>query len=259
MKIAILGAGAFGTALGGILADNHYDIDYYDPKFGKENLSDVLNGADYVVLCAPSNAVSNILPLLPKDISLIIATKGLFGDKLFHDFKDFMVLSGPGFANDIKAKKETKFTVTDDRLVKLFKAKYIVFDQTDDKNGVLMCGALKNVYAIWAGVLGLKRDTAKWKKYINDVVKEMRDVWAANGAKGDTAGLVCGISDLKLTCDYPSRNYEFGDNLRLDPNFVSQKTVEGLSALRRLESGEIKIPSKANILKKIIKESYKWN
>ena len=37
MKIAILGAGAFGTALGGILADNGYDIDYYDPKIEKEN------------------------------------------------------------------------------------------------------------------------------------------------------------------------------------------------------------------------------
>ena len=32
MKIAILGAGAFGTALGGILANKGYDVDYYDSK-----------------------------------------------------------------------------------------------------------------------------------------------------------------------------------------------------------------------------------
>ena len=34
MKIAVLGAGAFGTALGGILADNGYDVDFYDPDGG---------------------------------------------------------------------------------------------------------------------------------------------------------------------------------------------------------------------------------
>ena len=37
MKIAILGAGAFGTALGGILADKGYDIDYYDSRVETEN------------------------------------------------------------------------------------------------------------------------------------------------------------------------------------------------------------------------------
>ena len=42
MKIAILGAGAFGTALGGILANKGLDIDYYDSKFEREKLSDVL-------------------------------------------------------------------------------------------------------------------------------------------------------------------------------------------------------------------------
>ena len=51
MKIAILGAGAFGTALGGILADNGYDIDYYDPKIEKESLSQVLENAKIIYRC----------------------------------------------------------------------------------------------------------------------------------------------------------------------------------------------------------------
>ena len=89
MKIAILGAGAFGTALGGILADKGYDIDYYDSKVEKERLSDVLSGAKTIVLAVPSAAAPFLLPYLPKNIPLIVATKGLLSDSYFKDFKHF--------------------------------------------------------------------------------------------------------------------------------------------------------------------------
>ncbi len=62
MKIAILGAGAFGTTLGGVLAEKGYDIDYYDSKVERERLSDVLKGAIYIVLTVPSKAVPYVLP-----------------------------------------------------------------------------------------------------------------------------------------------------------------------------------------------------
>lgn len=143
MKIAVLGAGAFGTALGGILADKGYDIDYYDSKLEREKLSDVLADAKYIVLCVPSKAAPYLLPYLPKNKPLIVATKGILSDKVFADFKDFMVLSGPGFADDIKAAKDTKLTATDDRIIELFSTDYLTFDKTNDKRGVLMCGALK--------------------------------------------------------------------------------------------------------------------
>ena len=252
MKIAILGAGAFGTALGGILADNGYDIDYYDSKFERENLSSAINGAKYILLVTPSKAAPFLLPHIPRDIPLIIATKGLLCDKLFLDFKDYMVISGPGFADDIKAGKQTSFTITDKRLKELFGADYIVFDETDDVNGVLMCGALKNVYAIQAGYLGLERNTLAWKEYIVNTSKEMRNILALNGSKSDTVSLFCGISDLELTCGYPSRNYEFGDLLRQNAKYKPQKTVEGLTALKKIKRGEIKVPDDAFILKGLI-------
>ena len=249
MKVAMLGAGAFGTALGGILADNGYDVDFYDPKFERENLKDVVSGAGVVVLCAPSTAASYLLSHLPKDIPLVIATKGILTDGVFHEFKDYMVISGPGFAEDIKAAKQTKMTITDDRLKKLFGADYMDFDQTNDKKGVLMCGALKNIYAMLAGYNGLKRDSLEWKDYIKKVVREMKDILAFNGAKSETVDLACGISDLELTCDYPSRNYEYGDLLKKDSSREPEKTVEGLSALRRIRRGEIRVPDSALILK----------
>lgn len=258
MKIAILGAGAFGTALGGILAEKGYDIDYYDSTLEKESLHEVLMKTKLMVLCVPSKAVSHLLPYLPRRLPMIIATKGLLSDKPFHEFKDYMVLSGPGFAKDIKAAKPTKLTATDKRVVELFETDYLSFDMTDDKCGVLMCGALKNVYAIQAGLLGLERESKEWNKFIKTVVSEMKLVLSANGAKAETVDLVCGIGDLKLTCGYPSRNYEYGDILRKRPGYKPEKTVEGFSALARIRRREITVPDEAVILKQLTKDSFEW-
>lgn len=252
MKIAILGAGAFGTALGGVLADKGYDIDYYDSKIARERLSDVLLGAKYIVLCVPSLAVPYVLPHLPKNIPLIVATKGILMDTCFHEFKDWMVLSGPGFADDIKARKKTLLTVTDSRVVDLFNTNYIQFDFTDDRRGVLMCGALKNVYAILAGLKGLKRESAEWREFVRKAKNEMELILEANDAEMDTVDLSCGIGDLKLTCGLPSRNYEYGTILRDNPKYVPSNTVEGLSAVCRIARHEIDVPSKAKLLKEII-------
>lgn len=258
MKIAILGAGAFGTALGGILADNGYDIDYYDSKFEKENLSDVVLGAKFIVLCVPSKAAPFVLPYLPKDVPLIIATKGILSDKCFESFKDYMILSGPGFADDIKARKKVALAVTDERIIKMFNADYLNFDKTEDERGVLMCGALKNVYAMLAGYLGLKRESKEWDSFIRNAANEMKEILKINEADPNTVDLVCGIEDLKLTCGYPSRNYEFGDKLRKNSSYEPEKTVEGLSVLKRINRNEILIPKNLrylNEIKRIINET----
>ena len=249
MKIAILGAGAFGTALGGILANNSYDIDYYDSKVERERLGDVLKGAKMVVLCTPSKAVPYVLPYLPKDKPLIVATKGILSDKMFAEFQDYMVISGPGFAQDIKEQKKTKLTATDKRIVELFETGYLTFDQTTDRCGVLMCGALKNVYAILAGIMDLEKGTGEWKKFIREVIFEMKETLKANGAAAETADLVCGQGDLELTCALPSRNYEFGQILRKNPRAEPEKTVEGILALKRIRRGEIIVPETAKKLR----------
>ena len=258
MKIAILGAGAFGTALGGVLADKGYDIDYYDPKLGHESLANVLAGAEYIVLCVPSGAAPHLLPHLPKDKPMIVATKGILSAETFADFSDYMVMSGPGFADDIKAAKNTKLTATDRRVVDLFTTDYLTFDFTDDKNGVLMCGALKNVYAIMAGLMRLEPGTSAHEKYLKAVLSEMKMILAANSAKADTVDLVCGQGDLRITCADPSRNYEFGRTLSQNPEAQPEKTVEGVSALKRIKHGEIIVPEDAIILRELMMESDVW-
>lgn len=259
MKIAILGAGAFGTALGGILADKGYDIDYYDSKVEREKLNEVLSDAKYIVLAVPSMAAPYLLPHLPFNKPLIVATKGFLDDHNFKDFTDYMVLSGPGFANDIKAGKETHLTATDERVINLFTTDYLTFDFTSDKNGVLMCGALKNIYAIYAGYLNLRPKTPEHEKYLTEVAEEMKALLSANNGDSSTVDLACGKGDLRLTCDFPSRNYEFGQILRKDPQAKPEKTVEGLTALFKVKRGEIKVPDSAFKLLKLIKLSEKWS
>ena len=258
MKIAVLGAGAFGTALGGILIDKGYEVDYYDPKLEGKELGEVLNGAKTMVLAVPSQFLPGFLPLLVKDKPLIVATKGILTDKIFAEFEDWMVLSGPGFADDIKAKKLTQLTATSPRVIELFETDYLHFDSTNDKTGVLMCGALKNVYAIMAGILDLKPGTLEHEEFLSNVAKEMAEILKANSADPKTVQLACGVGDLRLTCYFPSRNYEFGQKLRENPNSIPEKTVEGLSALRKIVQGEILIPQNVPILEEIIKRSQEW-
>lgn len=258
MKIAILGAGAFGTALGGILASNGYDIDYYDSKVEREKLSEVLLNSKYVVLAIPSSAAPYVLPYIPKEKPLIVATKGFLDGHNFTDFKDVMILSGPGFAEDIKAGKKTLLTATDQRIVELFGTEYLTFDFTTDKNGVLMCGALKNVYAILAGFLDYRPKTQALENFLKEVAEEMKALLSANGANPETVDLSCGIGDLRLTCDTPSRNYQFGQEVRKNGFKDPKKTVEGLTALEKIKRGELKKIDTAKRLIKLIDISKNW-
>ena len=142
MKIAILGAGRFGTALGELLAERGYDLDYYDPKKEKESLKNVVTGAGMILVTMPSETVPHILVYLPKDLPLIIASKGFLTERIFDEFSKVMVLSGSGFAEEIKERKSAGWTVTDREIEGLFGAEWIDFDFTDDARGVLLCGAL---------------------------------------------------------------------------------------------------------------------
>ena len=135
MKIAIIGAGAYGTALGQILVENGHEVSYYDRN---SSLGEVLKDASYMVLCVPSDALSEVLPILPKDLPMIVTTKGILDVDILTPFKDIMVLSGPGFADDIKAHKRTLLISSDKRIEDLFTTDYLSFEHSDDEKGILM-------------------------------------------------------------------------------------------------------------------------
>lgn len=256
-KVAVLGAGAYGTALGGILAKNGYDIDYYDPFKGHERLKDVVQDAAAILICAPSEIVMKLLCHLPKNIFLIVASKGFLTEEPFEEFRDYAVLSGAGFADDIKAGKMVRLTTTDARVAEMFAADYVRFDMTTDRLGVLLCGALKNIYAIRAGELDLEQNRKSKEKFIRDATNEMAAILQENGADVRTVRLACGAKDLILTCGVNSRNYRFGQRLKNGKTDDLSETVEGLNAIRRIKRGELKIPETAEILRSILDSKLK--
>lgn len=257
MRITVLGAGAFGSALGHILESKKHEITYFSPNMDI-TMEEALKDAEMVLLTVPSKALPEVLPNIDKKLPMIIATKGILDYDIFDVFEDTMVLSGPGFAADIEKHLKTKLTTTDPRVRDLFETDWLKFDMTADVKGVLMCGALKNIYAIYAGSHNLKPGTDAHEKFLKTCAEEMKADLFENGANPKTVDLVCGKGDLKLTCDYPSRNYEFGQKLIENPDYQPEKTVEGVTALKKVKDGAIKIPKSAIFLKELIKESNKW-
>ena len=263
MKVTIFGAGAFGTALGNILVENGHTIEYYDPvKYPEKGLTSAIVGSDIYLLAVPSSAAPKLLLFLPHDKPLICSSKGFLTAASFKPFQNFSVLSGGAFAADLNAKNNTILTATSPLIRQLFETSWLKFDQTDDTTGVMICGALKNIYAIGSGYWGLKYGTTDFDDYINSCLDEMRVILKANDSKPETVDLSCGLRDLVITCASPtSRNYDFGAKLKKDPELgekvmagkVKVGTVEGLGAIRAIpRTPSFTKPANTPILDRII-------
>ncbi|MDO4979230.1 MAG: hypothetical protein Q4E47_03730 [Candidatus Saccharibacteria bacterium] len=242
MNITIFGAGAYGAALGQILTDNGHNIRYYDPaKYPDTNLSEAMDGAEMHILATPSAATPKLLFFIPKDKPLVCASKGLVSFAPFAGYEHLSAIGGGAFADDLMNKKPTKLTTSSQETADLFKTDWLDFDITTDTFGIMLCGTLKNIYSIGAGLWALEYGTQDYDDFINKSVAEMQIFLANNGCDPATAGLSCGIGDLVLTSrSKTSRNYAFGAKLRQVPTLGADvlagtarinSTVEGLNAI----------------------------
>ncbi len=242
MIISILGAGAFGTALGKILTDNQHDVKYYDPYLYPDvNLEQATYQANAIIICVPSANLSELLEHYPeqlKKLPTILATKGISDPSIFKDFAQFSAISGPGFAQEIIEGKPATFTASAPFAMGLFKNEQIQIELQEDLLGILLCGSLKNIYAIGAGYhSNSENDSAI---FIQHAHAEMQKYLKDHGADPHTAELACGIGDLILTCtNETSRNFMCGVRLfegKQLPEIIDElKTIEGLSALQHIE------------------------
>ena len=250
MIITILGAGAFGSALGKILTDNHHDIKYYDPFLYPEiNIEQATDQADAVIITIPSAILPGFLNGYPdrlKKLPTILATKGLSDPSIFSDFAQFSVISGPGFAQEIIDGKPTVFTASAPFAMGIFKNDQVQIELQEDLLGIMLCGTLKNIYAIGAGYHSdSENDSAI---FIQHAHSEMQKYLEKHGANPHTAELACGIGDLIVTCtNDTSRNYTCGVRLRegkqLTDIISELKTIEGLTALEHVDREDYMIIS----------------
>ena len=242
MKITILGAGAFGKALEKILTDNHHDIKFYDPLVMPETSLDAATfQADAIVIAIPSNILPSFLEEYPehlKKVPTILTSKGLLNLDLFQDFTQFSVLSGPAFAVEIMEGKPATLTASNAFSMNLFQNSQVRIELCEDALGIVICGALKNIYAIGAGYHSDSEDS--FAVFIQNAHIETKHYLAKHGADPETAELACGLGDLILTCtSRTSRNFTCGVRLREGKSreeIVDElHTVEGLSAAKYVD------------------------
>ena len=264
MKILILGAGVFGEALGKIATYNGHETSFYDPiKYPSNKLEDLVSGKDAIIYAAPSDKFQEILPNLPTDTPLICASKGFLSIEPFKNFKSFSALGGAAFAEQIIEaitelpdeeieKNRITFTASSELSEQVFSTEIVKVEYTKDTLGILLCGALKNIYAIGAGINGVA------SKYLTAIAQEMRDILIFNNANPETLKLSCGIPDLPLTCTPNSRNFRFGEAIKTH-KAPENTTIEGLAIIKDLNNfPDFILPKSATVIKDIIKKVEKY-
>ena len=263
MRIGVIGAGSWGTALANLLAKKGLDVilwayeadlvdrmsdtcvnDLYlpdyklDPRLRYTNqLHDAVNDRQAILLVPPSQVmrsiVSQLVGAIPEDCLLVSASKGIENDSLLtmsevltevlgSDVAERCAyLSGPSFAKEVAAEQPTAVAVAaadSDLAAKvqdLFSTDYFRVYTNTDVLGVELCGALKNVIALAAGVsdgLGFGYNTRA--ALITRGLVEMARLGKAKGARAETFAGLAGMGDLVLTCTGDlSRNRSVGMEL----------------------------------------------
>lgn len=270
MKIGVFGAGAYGSAMAGVLRENGHRVKFFDPyKIPDSDIEEVANYAQVILIASPAEVASALLKQLPADALLkpaIITTKGVMNVDVWENFQYFEVVSGPGFADEIRKKKKIWLTVAGRGAMsgktlseELLTTSYLRFDKTEDVTGVILLAGLKNIYAIEAGRRGLIFGTNEFKEFIADAAKECEKFLLYNGGFVETVRLNAGLGDLVLTAgSNESRNYNFGSLLggrrkagerqRIARRFLSETTVEGVFAAKEIQRQGLAVPKECEIL-----------
>jgi glycerol-3-phosphate dehydrogenase (NAD(P)+) len=246
--IAIIGAGGWGTALAITMARDERDVRIwaYEPYLvetliaTRENplylpgvrvpetvhisnsMENVLSGARVAVMAVPSHVyrqvLSQMLPLLDKDVVFVSAAKGIENDTLMRMSEVISdvtkarfvpqvgAISGPTFALEVAQGEPTALVVASpDEELRLFlqselSAPRFRLYTNADLIGVEIAAAVKNIVAIAAGVVeGLGLGSNATAALITRGLVEITRLAVACGGKRETLSGLAGLGDLVLT------------------------------------------------------------
>jgi len=196
------------------------------------SLGEALDGVSDALVAVPSDGFRALLiemrPLLALPARLCWATKGFeqgsgklpneVAREVFGAGRSVAVLSGPTFAREVGAGLPTAMTIASteleyaERLARDLSTPTFRAYISGDITGVEVGGAVKNVFAIGAGLcdgLGFGANTRV--ALITRGLLEMMRLGVALGAQRETFMGLAGLGDLVLTCtDDHSRNRRFG-------------------------------------------------
>ncbi|MBD3799908.1 MAG: NAD(P)H-dependent glycerol-3-phosphate dehydrogenase [Campylobacterales bacterium] len=247
-RIAVIGAGKWGSALAFALGENKEN----DVVITSRHPRDVSNFVDletalqreYLVMAIPAQQVGAWLKehFRYNDQKVLVAAKGIeaesgrFLNEIFAPYvpdQNIAFLSGPSFATEVIQGLPTALVVssTDAQTAMGFAEAFPEFIRTytdDDIAGAEVCGSYKNVIAIAAGICaGLKLGNNAAAALISRGLIEMRRFGLSYGARDETFLGLSGAGDLFLTASSVlSRNYRVG--LGLAEGKVKEQIVEEL-------------------------------
>lgn len=272
MSIAILGAGAFGTALAVSLAANGpVTLWGRDVSFGRENprlpgvtLPPALTTTDdlasitqqTVLLALPAQKLGGFLAgngAALNGRNLVSCAKGIDLGSLEGPSvlmaqacpnSVIAVLTGPSFAADIARDLPTALTLAcadpaaAEALQHQLSTPNLRLYRSSDVTGAELGGALKNVIAIAAGAaIGAGYGDSARAAVITRGFAEMSRLAGAMGARPETLAGLSGFGDLVLTCtSEQSRNFRFGKALGAGESFDAATTVEGAATARAVSA-----------------------
>ena len=192
-------------------------------------------GADLLVSAVPCQFVRSIWSRLkehvPAGAAIVSVTKGIENDTLLLPTKiladvlgeghDYFTLSGPTIADEIAVGLPATACVAGSNaelardVQDVFHSSRFRVYTNDDIVGVELCGAVKNVIAIAAGIIdGIGAGDNAKAALLSRGLTEIERLGLAFGAKQKTFAGLSGLGDLVTTCVSPmGRNRSFGERI----------------------------------------------
>lgn len=235
----------------------------YEEALSNTGLIFLITSAKYIL-----NVCKNMQPYY-KNIPICIASKGIEHTTLNTlsnlvrntlNTNNVCVISGPTFAVDLVNNEPAALAIAGYNKKTINLVKENLANETlklrisSDIIGIQLCGSIKNIIAIAAGILkGLGYSESTQAFLINESLHDMKNIIHALGGKKKTILSFAGIGDLLLTCSSTkSRNYSFGyiigstkDKEKIN-EYLKNNTVEGYytlnSVYKMLQKKGIEIP-----------------
>lgn len=224
------------------------------------NMEECVHESDIIMIMVPAGFVDDVSKELNKYYNgqyICIGSKGIEQDTcLFVDdvvrknikTKKLAVISGPSFAVDIASYVPIGLSLASEhkntaKVIKnALQNKYLKIRTCDDIVGVEICGSIKNIIAIAAGIIdGMGLPESTQAMLITEAMHDIKELIHALGGNKKTILSYAGIGDLLLTCtSTKSRNFSFGrligsriSSTEID-NYANAITVEGLYTLKSI-------------------------
>ena len=199
-----------------------------------QSFNQALAGKELAVMVVPSHVFREILqqikPYLAPGVPILSATKGIENETLLTmqqvlaavldktHAKQYACLAGPSFAKEVSLKLPTAVTIACQdpeeaaQLQRLFFTEFFRVYTSQDIIGIELCGAIKNVIALGAGIAdGLGSGYNARAALITRGLAEITRLGMALGANPQTFAGLAGMGDLVLTCTSDlSRNRTVG-------------------------------------------------